>query len=111
MQLGPCHGAKSACERVALLGPIDAPSAGRKWSMLGVQAAVIGPQNPFKKVQAGNQVSGPDFGRILVGKVSKSALRQTEGRPEADFDAFPIRIRPKSGPEARFPARRHYCVT
>ncbi len=29
----------------------------------------------------------------------------------ADVDAFPIRMRPKSGPEARFPARKHHCVT
>ncbi len=27
------------------------------------------------------------------------------------FEAFPIGIRPKSSPEARFPARKPYCVT
>jgi hypothetical protein len=27
------------------------------------------------------------------------------------FSLIPIRIRPKSGPEARFMARKHYCVT
>jgi hypothetical protein len=37
----------------------------------------------------------PDFGRSLVG---------------TDFEAFPIRIRPKSGPEARSPARKHFRV-
>ncbi len=29
---------------------------------------------------------------------------------EADFDVFPIRIRPKSCPGARFPARRQYIL-
>ena len=28
-----------------------------------------------------------------------------------DFEALPISIRPKSGPEARFLARKHYSVT
>ncbi len=37
---------------------------------------------------------------ILVGKASTSAARIV-------FEAVPIRIRPKSCPEARFPARRH----
>ena len=32
--------------------------------------------------------------------------RPSAGR-KADFEALPIRIRPKSGPEARFPARKH----
>ncbi len=27
------------------------------------------------------------------------------------FEAFPIRMRPKSCPEDHFPARKHYCVT
>ena len=32
--------------------------------------------------------------------------------PRANFEAFTMRIRPKSGPEARFPAREeHHCVT
>ncbi len=29
----------------------------------------------------------------------------------ADVEDFTRRIRPKSGPEARFPFRNHYCVT
>ena len=29
----------------------------------------------------------------------------------AEFEAFPIRIRSKSVPGVRFPARKHYCVT
>ncbi len=28
----------------------------------------------------------------------------------ADFGALPVAIRPKVGPEDRFPARKHYCV-
>ncbi len=37
------------------------------------------------------------------------------GRPKAgrrtDFGSFPVAVRLKSGPEGRFPARKHYCVT
>jgi hypothetical protein len=29
----------------------------------------------------------------------------------ADFEVFPTRVRPKSGPEARFPVRKQSCVT
>ena len=29
----------------------------------------------------------------------------------ADSEAYPIRLRPKSDPEARFPGQSHYCVT
>ncbi len=36
--------------------------------------------------------------------------RQTVGRRPAS-EAFQNRIWPKSGPEVRFPARNHYCVT
>ncbi len=45
---------------------------------------------------------------MLIGKASKSALRLAEGRPESPFCGF---MQPKSGPEARFPARKHYCIT
>jgi hypothetical protein len=40
-------------------------------------------------------------------KAPKSALRPAFGRPEADFGAFPVAVRPKSGPEGRFTARKH----
>jgi hypothetical protein len=33
------------------------------------------------------------------------------GRMPADFEVVPMRIRPKSGTDARFPARKQYCVT
>ncbi len=46
----------------------------------------------------------PDFSRegIQIGI--------TAGR-RPDFDVYPIGIRPKSCPEARFQARKHYCLT
>ncbi len=56
-----------------------------------------------------NRPSGPDFGRTASGEIPKSALRPP--LPEADFGAFPVAVRPKSGPEGRFPDRKHYCVT
>ncbi len=65
-----------------------------------------GTQHYFR---AGNRASAPNFGWTLVGKPSTSALRPAKGRPE--FDAFPIRIRPKSTPEASSPARQHCCTT
>ena len=51
---------------------------------------------------------GPDVGLFAFGfgRASKSAFRPTEGRPEADFEALPIGVRPKFAPEARFPARK-----
>jgi hypothetical protein len=55
---------------------------------------------------AGHRASGPDFGRMLIGKVVKSAHRR-----KADFGAVPDTTRPTSGREPRFPARRHYCAT
>ncbi len=60
--------------------------------------------------RAGDRASGPDFSRILIRKASKSALRPKAGR-RADLDVFPTRIRPRSGPEAQYPARKYYCVT
>ena len=34
---------------------------------------------------AGNRYGGPDFGRMLVGRASKSALRSAFGGPETRF--------------------------
>ena len=53
--------------------------------------------NPKSMANAKHRPSGPDFGRILIGKTSKSA------RPE--FSRFTIRIRPNSRSEVRSPAR------
>ncbi len=62
--------------------------------------------------------SGPEIGlpgRILVGLPPGKDRNRPSGRPKAgrraDFDAFPVAVRPKSNPEGRFPARKHYCVT
>ncbi len=49
-------------------------------------------------------------GRISTGKLQN----RPSGRPKAGrrviFNAFSVRIQPKSGPETRFPARRRYCL-
>ncbi len=39
--------------------------------------------------RAGNRASGPDVGRILFGKTSKSALRPAFGRPDCRLCGFP----------------------
>ena len=49
----------------------------------------------------GSRPQGHREGPILVGKAGR----------RADFEAIPMTIRQKSGPEARCPARKHYCVT
>ena len=61
-----------------------------------------------------NNVSAPQIGlpgRISVGLQSGNPQNQPSGRPSAgrgaDFDVFQVRVRPKSGPEARFAARKH----
>ncbi len=38
--------------------------------------------------------------QVLVGKASKSVLRPASAGRRVDFEALPIRILPKSGPEA-----------
>ncbi len=58
-----------------------------------------------KCFRAGNWASGPDFGRIVIGKASESALRPAEGpifkSPQEESGQNP----------ARFPDRQHYYVT
>jgi hypothetical protein len=46
--------------------------------------------------RAGNRNSGPEFGWILIGKTSTSALRPAFGLPERRFSGFPTRIRQTS---------------
>jgi hypothetical protein len=65
-----------------------------------------------------NSASGREIGLpgwISRGDYSGHPHTRPSGRPlagrRADFEALPTRIRPKSGPEARFPARKQYCVT
>ncbi len=50
------------------------------------------------------------LGRILTWKTQNRHSGRPAGR-SADFEAFPARTRPKSGPEAQCEARKHYCVT
>ncbi len=64
-----------------------------------------------------NSASGPEIGllgRILAGLLLGKQRHRPSGRPKAgwraDFGSFLIAVRPKSGPEVRFPARKHYCV-
>ncbi len=61
--------------------------------------------------RAGNRASEPDFGRILNGKASTRPSGRPKAGRRADFDIFPVRIRPASGPEARFLPQKHYCAT
>ncbi len=65
---------------------------------------LLGEQHPADieclMLRAGNWASGPDFGRILCGKASKSALAPVRPAGVTIFVACPIRIRPTSGPEA-----------
>ncbi len=65
-----------------------------------------------------NSVSGPEAGlpgRILAGLPPGKHQNRPSGRPKAgrraDFGGFPVAVRPISGPEGRFPARKHYGVT
>ncbi len=52
--------------------------------------------------------------RISAGFKLEKFQNRPSGRPKAgrraDFEAFPISIRPRTGPEARFPARKHYWI-
>ncbi len=76
-----------------------APPARRTWGEAGGDEA-----SRFVLGRARSLTCRLDVGRTLFGKTSKSALRP------ADFEALPTRIRPKSGKEARFLIRKHYCV-
>ncbi len=65
-----------------------------------------------------NCAAGPEIGlpgRILAELLEGKHRNRPCGRPSAnrraDFGVFPVAVRPKSGPEGRFPARKHYCVT
>ena len=65
-----------------------------------------------------NGASGPEIGlsgRIVAGLLPEKHENRSSGRPKAgrrcNFGALPVAILTKSGPEGRFPARKHYCVT
>ncbi len=65
-----------------------------------------------------NNASGSEIvfqGQISAGFLSGKLPNRPSGRPKAgrraDFEAFPIRIRPECVPEARFAARKRHCST
>ncbi len=65
-----------------------------------------------------NSASGPAIGlpgRISAGLLPGKHRHRPSGRPKAGrrvaFGVFPVAVRLKSGPEARFPARKRYCAT
>ncbi len=62
-----------------------------------------------------NSASGPEVvppGYILAGLLQGERRNRPSGRPKAGtFSVFPVAVRPKSGPEGRCPARKHYYVT
>ncbi len=93
-----------ALERTNSIGTVHKPPLGPASSAAGILYVT---QSCFRAI---NRPSGPDFGRTATGKTPKSALRPAFGR-RAGFGAFPVAVRPKSGPEGRFTARKHYCVT
>jgi hypothetical protein len=51
------------------------------------------------------------FGLVSSGLEADMNLKSTIPGRRADFEALPLKIRLKAWPEARFPTRRHYCVT
>ncbi len=63
-----------------------------------------------------NSAPGPEIGlpgRILAGlrlgkDRNRPSGRLSAGR-RADFGAFPVAVRPNSGSDGRFPARKQYC--
>ncbi len=62
-----------------------------------------------------NRASGPRTGHRGSGPDLGKRPNRPSGKPKAgrrpDFEGFPARIGPKSGPKARLPARMQYCVT
>ncbi len=65
-----------------------------------------------------NSASGPELGlpgRIFAALLPGKHRNRSSGRPSAgrraDFGAFPVAVRLKSGPEVRSSVRKHYCIT
>ncbi len=77
------------------------PWPGASWSWQAVAMSIV-PDVAQTCFRDRNRAFGPDFGRILIGEASQSALRPAE--------AFPNGIWPKSGPEDRFLGQKHYCA-
>ena len=55
-------------------------------------------------------VAAPQTPRLILGVCSPGPALFVIGR-RTDFGAFPVAVRPKSGPEGRFTTRKLYCVT
>ncbi len=58
-------------------------------------------------------LEGPWQGPNPLRSFSQNPIWRVQTAPPArtDFGAFPVAVRPKSGPEGRYTARKHYCVT
>ncbi len=108
----------------------DPPPRGRtqthapgRWTISGIRGRCFRPFFVWGGVAESysmlrNGASGPEIGlpgTILAGMLPGKHRNRPFGRPSAgrraDFGAFPVAVRPKSAPEARFPARKQYCVT
>ncbi len=64
-----------------------------------------------------NSASGPEIwlpaqfsAGVLSGKPQHRPSGRTSAGRKAEFEAFPTTIQPTSGPEARVPARKQYCI-
>ncbi len=65
----------------------------------------------LRNIASGTEINLPGWkSGFRAGNLIGKNLNRPSGRPSAgrraDVEAFPIRIRPKSGP-----ARKHYCIT
>ncbi len=90
----------------------------RARSSESIGLAAMDVTKPYKYSMSRNNGSGPEIGlpgRILAGLVPGKHRHRPSGRPSAGqrtgFSVFPVAVRPISGPEGRFMARNHYCVT
>ena len=103
-------------------------SRGRVWTVFSFRNLGFGPDLGMRDSKINfhvdlqysmlrNSASGPEIGlpgRILAGLLPGKHRNWPSGRPSAgrraDFGAFPVAVRPKSGPEGRCTARKHYCL-
>ncbi len=80
----------------------------RKWKVIEPDALY----SMLRNIASGPEIGSP--GRILDGVLPGKDRIRPSGRPKAgrraEFCVFPVAVRPKSSPEGRFPARKHYCV-
>ncbi len=120
---GPLRPPKSATSGPeALLSNLNKVAARWPSSDLGAgpQGCGLRPRTLSQHGRAGQCPSGlplPSSARIRASEPDSAGFYSGKqfrfGPPagrSADVDVFPNRIRPKSSPEGRFPARKHYCV-